>query len=166
MPLLPRKLTLAILVVALGFFSAGHSAFAFTLKDTTGHNHRLKDLHGKWVVVNFWATWCAPCIKEIPDLAAFAKAQGKKVRVLGVAMDWDETENVTVDTAKIKRFAKKAGHTYPLVLGGEDTPTVFGEIQGLPTTIVYNPQGKIVYRKTGSLTEATLNRVVAGEKVQ
>lgn len=131
---------------------------AFELKDTSGQIQKLADLKGKWVVVNFWATWCAPCVKEIPDIAAFAKEQSAKTRVLGVALDWDNEKQV-------KAFAKKVGLTYPLVLGNEASEKAFGKLQGLPTTIVYDPTGKIVYQKTGTVTKELLNRIVAGEKV-
>ena len=138
---------------------------AFDLKDTGGTAQRLAELKGKWVVVNFWATWCAPCVKEIPDLAAFATAQGERVRVLGVALDWDETGKREADEHKVKAFAKKVGLTYPLVLGNAASEKSFGKLKGLPTTIVYDPTGKIVYQKTGIVTQEQLNRLVAGEKV-
>jgi len=138
----------------------------FELKDTEGGAHRLKDLKGKWVVVNFWATWCAPCIKEIPEIAEFAKEQGAKTRVIGIALDWDESGKRDADEAKLKRAAKKFGHSYPLVLGDNTTEKVFGKIKGMPTTIVYGPDGKVAYNKTGVVTKDLLTRVVNGEKVQ
>ncbi|HEX9391009.1 MAG TPA: TlpA disulfide reductase family protein [Usitatibacteraceae bacterium] len=140
-------------------------AFAFDLKDTAGSPQRLSDLKGRWVVVNFWATWCAPCVKEIPDIAAFAAAQGDKVRVIGVALDWDETGKRDADERKVKAFAKKVGLTYPLVLGNAASEKFFGRLKGLPTTIVYDPAGNVAYRKTGTVTRELLNRVVTGEKV-
>ena len=145
--------------------AAFNPAAAFDLKDSEGKAQRLADLKGKWVVVNFWATWCAPCVKEIPDIAAFAKAQGDKVRVLGVALDWDETGKREADERKVKAFAKKVGLTYPLVLGDAKSEKFFGRLKGLPTTIVYDPAGKVAFRKTGTVTQELLNRVLAGEKI-
>lgn len=135
------------------------SVHAFELKDTTGSPQRLADLKNKWVVVNFWATWCAPCVKEIPEIAAFAKEQGDKARVLGVALDWDDEKQVT-------SFAKKVGHTYPLVLGTDASEKAFGKMKGLPTTIVYDPSGKVAYQKTGTVTKELLLRIVKGEKIR
>jgi thiol-disulfide isomerase/thioredoxin len=155
-PLLTKAIA-AVLIV----FSA--SAGAFDLKDTTGKPQRLADAKGQWVVVNFWATWCAPCVKEIPDIAEFAKAN-PKVRVIGIALDWDETGKRDQDEAKLKRAAHKIGHTYPLVLGGDNIEKVFGKIKGMPTTIVYGPDGKRAYEKTGLVTKALLERVIAGER--
>ena len=150
------RVVLRIAVIAVALVPLFVSAF--DLKDTAGQSQRLVDLKGKWVVVNFWATWCAPCVKEIPDIAAFAAAQGSNVRVLGIALDWD-------DEKQVKAFARKVGLTYPLVLGNDASEKAFGKLKGLPTTIVYDPAGKIVYRKTGTVSKELLERIVSGEKV-
>ena len=150
------RVVLKFAVVALCFGAV--SAQAFDLKDTAGAPQRLADLKGKWVVVNFWAVWCAPCVKEIPEIAAFAKEQGDKARVIGVVLDWENEKQA-------KAFAKKIGMTYPLVLGTDASEKAFGKVKGLPTTIVYDPEGKIAYQKTGTVTRELLSRIVNGEKV-
>jgi thiol-disulfide isomerase/thioredoxin len=146
-------LKFALFVVCAGTLSV----HGFELKDTTGTGQRLADLRGKWVVVNFWATWCAPCVKEIPEIAMFAREQGDKTRVLGIALDWDDEKQVTA-------FARKIGHTYPLVLGTDASEKAFGRMKGLPTTIVYDPSGKVAYQKTGTVTRELLSRIVGAEK--
>lgn len=142
--------------IAAGSLLSPAAVSAFELRDAAGKSHKLADLKGKWVVVNFWATWCAPCIKEIPDLAAFAKTQGDKALVLGVAMDYDDEKALTP-------FAKKVGMTYPMVPGefNEQAEKNFGRVKGLPTTIVYDPTGKQVMNRTGVITLSMLNDLAA-----
>ncbi len=164
-----NNVKLLTIVAGVFFFLSAGLVSAFDLKDTNGKTHRLADLKGKWVVVNFWATWCAPCVKEIPDIAEFATEQAKRgdhVRVIGIAIDWEETDRRDVDAAKLKRVAKKFGHTYPLVLADESTEKTFGRIKGMPTTLVYSADGKLVYNKTGVVTKELLQRVIAGESIK
>ena len=115
------------------------AAQAFDLTDTAGKRQRLAALKGRWVVVNFWATWCVPCIQEIPEIAAFRKAHAD-VAVIGVAID-------AQDAAKVRAFAAKVGHDYPLVLSNDAVEKQLGDPKALPTTRVYDPSGKVVYDK-------------------
>ena len=112
---------------------------AFDLTDTSGKPQRLADFKGRWVVVNFWATWCVPCIQEIPEISAFRKSHADVV-VIGVAVDAE-------DAPKVQAFAKKVGHDYPLVLSNDAVEKQVGAPKALPTTRVYDPAGKLVYDK-------------------
>jgi thiol-disulfide isomerase/thioredoxin len=134
---LPRTILLAALVALA---SVAHAA-GFDVTDTQGRRHRLADYHGRWVVVNFWATWCVPCIQEIPEIAAFAKSHPNVV-VIGIATDSE-------DPAKVKRFAAKLGHGYPLVLSDDRIERQLGHPAALPTTKIYAPDGTLVYDRAG-----------------
>jgi thiol-disulfide isomerase/thioredoxin len=136
------------IVLLGGSLLAAPSAQAFEIQDASGKTHRLADYKGRWVVVNFWATWCVPCIQEIPEIAAFAKARPDVV-VLGVAMDAE-------DVAKVKRFATKTGHTYPLVLADAKVEKQLGEPRALPVTRIYDPQGKVIYDRVGRVDHKML----------
>lgn len=130
-------------------------ALAFDVTDTDGKRHRLEDYRGKWVVVNFWATWCTPCIKEIPEIAEFSRANAPaRAIVLGIALDVDDAE-------RTKQFARKFGHAYPLVLEDERTEKQFGRAKGLPTTVIFDPAGRRAWDRTGTVTRKSLEEAIA-----
>lgn len=132
-------------------------ARAFDVVDTQGKRHKLAENRGRWVVVNYWATWCVPCIQEIPEIADFARAH-PRVTVIGVAMD-------AANPAKVKQFAAKTGHTFPLVLADDDVQAQLGDPRALPTTRIYDPTGKVVYDRAGRVTRKSLEEAT-GAKVQ
>jgi thiol-disulfide isomerase/thioredoxin len=131
---------LTAVFLALAALPAGAAA-GFDLVDTQGAHHRLAEARGRWVVVNFWATWCVPCIAEIPEIVEFHHRH-PEVLVIGVATDGE-------DAAKVKRFAKKLGHDYPLVLSDDAVERQLGSPRALPTTRIYAPDASVVYDKPG-----------------
>ena len=135
--------------------AAGLPAAAFDVTDTAGKRHRLADYKGRHVVLNFWATWCVPCIQEIPEIAAFHRAHPEVV-VIGVAQDAE-------DAAKVKRFAAKVKHDYPLVLADDAVERQLGSPRALPTTRIYDPSGKVVYDRVGRVDARFLAEHTAGK---
>ncbi len=108
----------------------------FTLKDITGHTWTLSSLKGKVVVVNFWATWCPPCRKEMPDLEILANRYKKKgLVVLAISNEKDEI---------VKAFIKKTKYTYPILLDPAGETNKAYSIDGIPKTYFYNRKGALV----------------------
>lgn len=148
----------ALLGLCLVLVMAGAYGEGFSVTDTQGKVHRLEDYKGKWLLVNFWATWCPPCLKEMPDLVALHDAhKGKDLEVLGIAMDYQDPHYVV-------QFADSMLVSYPIVLGSPKIASQFGPIPGLPTTYLYNPQGKMVAYNVGALTREAVEGYIAAHK--
>ena len=142
-------------VLLLAFATLPAASADFRLTDSDGKLHRLIDYRGKWVIVNFWATWCPPCLEEIPDLVAVTESR-KDVQVFGVAMEFQ-------DSKQVLQFAEGMFVNYPIVLGDRNTADQVGKVQGLPTTFIYDPQGKLAVRHVGKITRKQIERLLDGK---
>jgi peroxiredoxin len=138
----------ALLLLCLSLFCATTMAHDFSFKDTQGKMQRLVDYRGKWVLVNFWATWCPPCQEETPGLIELHNAhKNKDLVVIGVALD---STRVAVD-----EFTKKYAITYPVVFSSYTTAeTEVGVVDALPTSYLYDPSGKQIIFQEGLVSKA------------
>lgn len=116
--------------------------------DTNGNGYRHESLRGSWLVINYWATWCAPCYTEIPELAALGENHDDIV-VMGVNFDAPEGEEIAAQIKKMKI-------TFPVL--AEDPHRHYGieRPQVLPTTVIVDPNGAVVEVLVGPQTEASL----------
>ena len=147
-----RRLLFSVLCVTLLFAACGPApksseakvAPAFDLPDLNGGRVSLASLEGKVLVVDFWATWCGPCIKEIPEYAEFwRKNQTRGVEVLGVVMESGSPD-------EILDFVREYRIPYRQLLGDDEIASEFGVNQGLPTTFVIDGEGVIRSKILGS----------------
>ncbi len=136
--------------------SSPGQAEGFQLTDTDGKAHSLAGYKGKWVLVNYWATWCPPCLEEIPDLIALHENKKNNLAVIGVAIDYRSSKQVT-------DFAESLLVNYPIVLGTSKVVNQIGPVQGLPTTYLYNPEGKMVAQQVGPITREAVQKYIASQ---
>ena len=127
-----------------------------TLQVTTldGKAYDLAQHRGKWVVVNFWATWCKPCVKEMPDLSAL-DAMRDHIEVLGLA--YDDT-----DPKDIRAFLQEHPVAFPIaIVDTFDPPKSFATPRGLPTTYLIGPDGKLVKKFMAPISAADIEGAIA-----
>lgn len=128
--------------------STSAHAKGFTFTDHTGKKLTLSDYRGKWVLINFWATWCPPCLKEIPDLVSLYKSRSD-VMVIGIAMDYSDPKTVL-------KYVKSMSIPYPIVLGDRKIAAQVGPVSMLPTTYVFDPSGNPAVYKVGLVSRESL----------
>ena len=136
----------ALVVVFLGVLFACSQPVDFV--DTDGNSYRYSDMEGKWQVINYWATWCAPCVREIPELIRLDE-NNENVFVFGVNFEAPEGE-------EIARQIEKMGITFPVYLKDPYVSLGIQMPEVLPTTVLIDPEGKIAGVLVGPQTEATL----------
>jgi thiol-disulfide isomerase/thioredoxin len=130
----------------------------FMLKDMSGNKHQLSSYKGKWVLVNYWATWCPPCLEEVPDLVnLYDHRKQKDLMVIGVVFDYK-------DVKEVNEYVDDMLMSYPIVLGDDSVTAQIGSAEVMPTTFIYNPQGVLVKIKRGLITREYIERMIAGKK--
>jgi peroxiredoxin len=135
-----------ILLISITAMAGSEPSAGFRLTDIQGKQHRLKDYRGKWVLVNYWATWCPPCLEEVPDLVMlYDQHKAGNLMVIGVAMQYKTRKEVA-------DFVDDMLMSYPIVLGDKSVTDQLGKDEILPTTFVFNPQGRLVDTKRGVIT--------------
>ena len=124
----------------------------FSWTDETGKKVSFADFSKDNVVlINFWATWCGPCKRELPDLVALRdEYKNKNVKILGISVDRDGDVLNLVHT-----FAVQANLEYPIVIDNGDLEQAFGGIRGIPTSFFVNRKGEIVKKMIGLQTKET-----------
>ncbi len=126
----------------------------FTLPDLEGNSLTLSDFKGRVIILNFWATWCPPCRKEIPDfIELYEKYKDEGLLIIGVSLDRG-------DSRTVKQFSKNYKINYPIVLGNVNVTQDYGGIRGIPTTFVIDRKGNIKKKYVGYRSRAIFEEAV------
>ncbi|GAB6138369.1 TlpA family protein disulfide reductase [Halanaerobaculum tunisiense] len=131
--------------------SIGDTAPDFTLQNLAGEEVSLSDFRGKFVMVNFWATWCPPCRAEMPALDSFYETNKEDFVVLGV--------NLGEEKSQVKSFIEDGDYEYPILLDQSRKIARNYRVSVIPTSYFVGPKGKIQYVKKGVVSEAELNQI-------
>jgi len=145
-----------LLISLLLFFSLGLSAQAVDMRliGVDGSVQQLSDFRGNWVVVNYWATWCPPCIEEMPELQAFHDDnEARGAVVIGI-----NSEVVSPD--KLIKFLDDYFITYPVFTSPPQFESELGSIPGLPTTFLISPSGSVEARQVGGVTREMIESFI------
>ena len=147
---------LAHAATAAKVISVDHDVAAeFELEDDKGVVHRLSDHEGKWVIINFWATWCGPCIKEIPELQRFyERHRDDDVVVIGINF-----EELTV--TELQQAIGEFGIGYPVLRIGSIPLVPFEPLKGLHSTFAVSPEGRLVKSWLGPVNGDMLEEFIA-----
>ena len=140
-----------------GLLAVGDAAPDWTLRDAEGRAHSLSEYRGRVVVLDFWATWCAPCSKVMPRMEKLHRKYGAQgVAVFGVS---------TFETGDPAALMKKKKCTYGLLLKGEEIAPAYG-VETLPVVCVIGPDGRVVYSHAGAdhkNLDAVVEKLVKGQ---
>jgi thiol-disulfide isomerase/thioredoxin len=139
-----------------GSAAVAERLYATRLPDMKGNPQPLEQWRGRVLVVNFWATWCAPCREEIPGFVRLQERHGGRgLQFVGIAID---------QSGKVADFAREFGINYPLLIGGMESLDLLREAGNrqavLPYTVLIDRQGRVASRQPGGLTESRLEELV------
>lgn len=154
-----RFVPISLLLLSLTIAGCGNNNHAQSMQqnlvfyDLQGHALKLADFHGKWVFINYWASWCKPCYQEIPELNRFYKKHHNDVVLLGFSYDQQQGESLA-------KLANKMGIEFPTL--SQDPAAAIGikSIPGLPATYVINPKGKLSEALFGMQTRKSLEQAI------
>lgn len=149
----------ALLLMLIGFVATSMvyaEPVDFVLPDLDGKQRRLSEFRGKWVLVNYWATWCPPCLEELPELEVFhVKHQHRNAVVIGVNLE-------EIGLARLRAFVEDQFISFPVLREKPGPRTVLGAVPALPTSYLISPAGELVARQVGLVDGEMIERYIEG----
>ena len=160
--MIKNNIVLFILVSLLGFglqvWSLQARAVDYELPDVNGQIQSLEQHKGKWLVVNYWATWCSTCMKEMPELINLHESnKDNDIVVVGISFESIEQKN-------LKEFVSDKSIPYTVLNTEPVRVTPLGKVPALPTTYIVDPEGKVVAGDVGIITQQDIEDYIAREK--
>ena len=131
-------------------------SLTFELTDTAWNIYTQENTRGKYLVVNYWATWCTPCLNEIPVFVEFYNQHTDQVEILG--LDYEP-----INLSVIDEFIERFSINYPIILFDEKNESEyskFGDIVGMPTTQIYDPKGELMQTFLGEINIEDLQKII------
>lgn len=153
-----KKIILIILIslISISFITAAEleKMPEFKLKNLEGETIKSSQFEGKVLVIDFWATWCGPCRKEIPGfIDLYKKYNDKGVEIIGISLD--------KDIGALKKYVKKENVQYTILKGiGTGVDKKFGGIRGIPTTFIIDQKGNVVFKHVGSAPKSKFEKEI------
>ena len=157
-----NNIVLLILLSLLGFglqvWSLQARAVDYELPDVNGQMQSLDQYKGKWLVVNYWATWCSTCMKEMPELISLHESnKDNDIVVVGISFESIEQEH-------LKEFVSDKSIPYAVLNTEPVRVTPLGKVPALPTTYIIDPEGKVVAGDVGIITQQDIEDYIANKK--
>ena len=147
----------AVVFILIGFVVASTvraEPVDFVLPDLDGKQRRLSEFRGKWVLVNYWATWCPPCLEELPALEVFhTEHQHRDAVVIGVNLE-------DIDLVRLRAFVDSQFISFPVLREKPGSRTVLGRVSALPTSYLIAPAGELVARQVGLVDGEMIERYI------
>jgi peroxiredoxin len=157
-PVARLRYFLGLMLLGLCSLSTVADPVDFELPGLDGETYRLSDFRGKWVLVNYWATWCPPCLEELPELEIFYNNhKDANAVVIGVAME-------DIKLERLQAFIDNQFLSFPILITEPAARTELGGIPGLPTSFLIDPDGEVVARQVGPLTAQDVERFIEKHK--
>jgi len=149
-----RVLAALMILILSATVPAADPVSDFSLPDLDGRPHTLAPYKGKWIIINYWATNCPPCLKEIPELERFHQRHKDRDAVV-VGVNYED-----IRASWLEDFIESVKMTYPVLRAEPDSVTPFGAIKILPTTIIVSPDGKLMGMQAGAVTAELIDAYI------